>query len=76
MAMKEFYRSPNGDRWLLRRDARAATCSSGTKPTRPRVVSVSEIEIGNFLSRSPRHPQHDALLRLIGTLVENGVEPS
>ena len=31
---------------------------------------VSDIEIGVFLSRDARGPEHQELLRLIGTLVE------
>jgi len=37
---------------------------------------MTDLDIENFLTCSPRHPEHDALLRLIGTLVEGGVEPS
>jgi hypothetical protein len=32
--------------------------------------SVTEIDIGDFLSSGPRNPEHQALLQLIGTLVE------
>jgi hypothetical protein len=31
---------------------------------------MTDIDIGAFLSAGQRHPQHEALLRLIGTLVE------
>jgi hypothetical protein len=31
---------------------------------------VSDIDIGVFLSRDREHPEHQALLQLIGTLVE------
>jgi hypothetical protein len=66
--MKELYRSPNGDTWFLARDPttglafvrHVANASSGGH--------VTEIEIGAFL-REPRHPEHEALLRLIGAFV-------
>ena len=62
------YRSPNGDAWFLARDPTAglafvrhhANASSGGR--------VTNIEIGAFLGE-PRHPQHEALVRLIGTLI-------
>jgi hypothetical protein len=73
--MKEFYRSPNGDRWSLRRDAESGGVFVRHEANAASGGFVSDIEIGNFLSRSPRHPEHDALLRLIGTLVDNGGEP-
>jgi len=31
----------------------------------------TDIDIGEFLSRGQRNPEHQALLRLIGTLVES-----
>jgi hypothetical protein len=30
---------------------------------------VTDLDIGVFLSEGPRHPEHQALLHLIGTLV-------
>ena len=34
----------------------------------------TDIDIGDFLSSGQRNPEHQALLRLIGTLVENKPE--
>jgi hypothetical protein len=72
--MKELYRSPNGDRWLLGRDRdglrvfvrHEPNASSGGRPT--------DIDIGAFLAGDARHPQHEALLRLIGTLAQESGE--
>jgi hypothetical protein len=67
--MKQVYRSPNGDQWFLGSDPvtglafvrHQANASSGGQST--------DIEIGAFLNE-PHHPEHEALLRLIGgTLV-------
>ena len=68
--MRELYRSPNGDTWFLARDPNTglafvrhvANASSGGH--------VTEMEIGEFL-REPRHPENEALLRLIGSLVRD-----
>jgi hypothetical protein len=35
---------------------------------------VTDIDIGAFLSRGPRNPEHQALLRLIGKLMEGGAD--
>jgi hypothetical protein len=68
---REIYHSENGDRWFLSRDddGRAfiehkANPSAGGK--------VSAIEIGDFLGAGKAGPEHQALIRLIGSLVERG----
>ena len=70
-ARRELYASPNGDRWFLARDPatgrvlvrHVANAASGGQ--------VSDIEIGDFLARGMHNPEHQALLRLIGALVES-----
>lgn len=63
---RELYGSANGDRWLLGRDAgrvfvrHEANAASGGQ--------VTDIDIGDFLSRGAQSPEHQALLHLIGTL--------
>ena len=66
----EIYHSESGDRWLLCRDddGRAfvlhkANVSSGGTATK--------IELGDFLGRGKAGPEHQALARLIGRLVDN-----
>jgi hypothetical protein len=67
---RTLYRSPNGDQWHLVREAETgrvlvrhqANVSSGGRMT--------EIDIGAFLGTGARGPEHQELLRLIGTLVE------
>jgi hypothetical protein len=66
------YSSSNGDTWLLCRDA-----ASGRAFVRHRANASSgghetDMEIEDFLGREPRHPEHQALLRLI----EGGAFPS
>jgi hypothetical protein len=67
---REIYHSQNGGRWLLCRhdDGRAfvlhkANVSSGGTATK--------IELGDFLGRGKAGPEHQALARLIGRLVDN-----
>lgn len=66
---REIYHSENGDRWLLCRadDGRLfvlhkANVSSGGK--------VTSIELGDFLRKGNTGPEHQALISLIGGLVE------
>ena len=66
---RELYRSSSGDRWRLARDPDSgrvfvlheANLASGGR--------TSHIEIGAFLAMG-HGPEHQELLRLIGTLVE------
>ena len=66
---REIYQSENGDRWLLCRDDdgrvfvlhKANVSSGGT---------VTKIELGDFLGRGKAGPEHQALARLIGSLVD------
>jgi hypothetical protein len=66
---RKLYSSPNGDRWYLIRDAtgevfvrhEANSASGGT---------VSHIEVAEFLGTG-RGPEHQELLRLIGTLLDD-----
>ena len=72
---RELYRSSNGDCWFLARDPKSdhgivihePDQSSGGKP--------SFITIGDFLLPGSDGPEHQALLRLIGTLAEEPSEP-
>jgi hypothetical protein len=67
---REIYHSENGDRWLLCRDddgrvfvLHKANLSSGGTATK--------IELGDFLGRGKAGPEHQALARLIGTLLDS-----
>jgi hypothetical protein len=66
---REIYHSENGDRWLLCREDdgrvfvlhKANLASGGT---------ATKIELGDFLGKGKAGPEHQALARLIGSLVE------
>jgi hypothetical protein len=66
--MRQLYISPNGDRWLLARDAGTGFAFIRHEANIPSGGQLTDIPIGDFLSL-PQHPEHEALLRLIGTLV-------
>jgi hypothetical protein len=66
---RPLYSSPTGERWLLIRHA------SGEVFVRPEATSaaggsVDHIEIAAFVS-SGRGPEHQELLRLIGSLLDD-----
>ena len=65
---RELYASPNGDRWYLARFPESGRVFIQHEPNRPSGGRASHIEIGPFLS-GHHGPEHQALLRLIGTLV-------
>ena len=67
---KELYRSSNGDRWLLARAPDSGRVFVQHQANLASGGRASEIELGPFLSRGTPGPEHQALLRLIGTLVE------
>src|SRR5260370_18026692 len=71
----ELYKSENGDRWLLARDAASGRVFIRHIPNVPSGGKVSEIEIGSFLCGRSYGPQHMHLLRLIGTLVKERAVP-
>ena len=72
--IRELYSSSNGDRWYLGRDPSTGDVFIRHEPNRPSDGQPSHIDIGAFLSRGPRNPEHRALLQLIGTLIEDGSE--
>jgi hypothetical protein len=66
------YSSPNGDDWFL-----CCEGASGSVYVKHRANASSgghetDLDIGDFLNRGPRNPEHEALLRLIGTLAHGG----
>jgi hypothetical protein len=66
---RELYSSPNGDRWLLCRDTETERVFVRHEPNARSGGQVSNLDIGTFLTRGPPNPEHQALVRLIATLV-------
>lgn len=67
---RELYRSPNGDTWFLGREPENGQAFVIHQPNAPSGGRLSPIELGAFLNTETKGPEHQALLRLIGTLVE------
>jgi hypothetical protein len=65
---RELYRSPTGDSWFLGREPNGHAFVIH-QPNGPSGGRLSHVELGEFL-RSGNRPEQQALLRLIGTLVE------
>jgi hypothetical protein len=66
---RELYRSPNGDTWFLGREPTSGRAFVIHQPNAPSGGRLSHIEVGDFL-RDAKGPEQQALLRLIGALVE------
>ena len=67
---RELYRSPNGDTWFLGREPENGHAVIIHQPNAPSGGRLSHIELGAFLNTETQGPEHKALLRLIGTLVD------
>jgi hypothetical protein len=70
MGARELYCSANGDRWWLVRDPDSGRVFIRHEPNLPSGGRSTDIDIGEFLVRGGHGPEHQELLRLIGTLVE------
>ena len=66
---RELYRGPNGNSWYLGREPEDGRAFVIHQPNGPSGGRLSHIELGAFL-RQENGPEQQALLRLIGTLVE------
>jgi hypothetical protein len=73
-AERELYASPNGDRWLLVRDGQRVAIRHEPNPASG--GAASERNVGEFLVQSGQGPEKQELLRLIGTLADDGPAPA
>ena len=69
LSRRELYTGSNGDRWFLVRDPNGRV-SILHEPNVASRGQASHIDVGTFLMRGGRGPEHQELLRLIGMLVE------
>jgi hypothetical protein len=65
------YESANGDVWRLIRDPQSGVAMVEHKPNVSSGGRTALIEIGQFLRAGANGPEHQALLKLIGTLVND-----
>ena len=66
---RELHHSPNGDRWFLIREP-AGTIFIRHEANASSGGHIEHIELAEFLAAG-HGPEHQELLRLIGTLVED-----
>ncbi|WP_336491140.1 hypothetical protein [Methylobacterium nigriterrae] len=68
---RELYVSPNGDRWFLVRDEAKGRPFVLHEPNPASDGPSIELEVGSFLVAGGGGPEHQKLLRLIGTLAKD-----
>jgi hypothetical protein len=71
---RELYASPNGDRWYLARYPETGRVFVQHVPNIPSGGQPSTLELAEFLGREGNPPEQQALLRLIGTMVDGTFE--
>ena len=69
---RELYSSPNGGRWFLSRDPATGRVFIGHEANVPSGGRATAIDISTFLGSGAHNPEQQALLRLLGTLIESG----
>jgi hypothetical protein len=68
---REFYNGSNGDRWFVLRESESGTILINHRPNAASGGRPSCIPVGEFLFRTTYYPEHRALLRLIGVLLDH-----
>lgn len=67
---REFATSSNGDRWLLGRDDQTGEPYVEHRANPPSGGAITRMAVGAFLGQGANAPEHQALVKLIGGLVE------
>jgi hypothetical protein len=67
-ATRRLYVSPNGDTWFLARELTTGLAFVRHQANPASGGQVTDMDLGIFLG-GPRHPEHEALLRLIGNFI-------
>jgi hypothetical protein len=65
------YQSSNGDAWLLTRDPASKFPAVKHEPNASSGGQISYTDVGKFLREGANNPEHQALLKLIGTLIDD-----
>jgi hypothetical protein len=71
MSDRILYESSNGDIWFLARHPASNTPTVKHQPNANSGGRASYTEIGKFLRDGANGPEHQALLNLIGTLIDD-----
>ena len=67
--IRELYSSANGDRWFIAHESITGRVFIKHEANVLSGGQVTDIDVGEFLRRGGQGPEHQALLRLIGTFV-------
>ena len=68
---RELYSSSNGDKWFLSGDPATGTVFVRHEANVSSGGHVTEMDIATFLSSGQRNPEHQALLKLLATLLKS-----
>jgi hypothetical protein len=71
MTERVLYQSSNGDTWLLTRDPVSKMPAVQHQPNVRSGGQISYTDIGTFLRAGADGPEHQALLKLIGSLIDD-----
>jgi hypothetical protein len=71
MRERLLYQSSNGDAWLLTRGPASKLPAVKHEPNVSSGGQISYADIGKFLRDDANGPEHQALLMLIGTLIDD-----
>ena len=71
---RKLYQSPTGDLWSLARDPADGSPMIVHQANGPSGAALSFLSVRDFLASGANHPEHQALLRLIATLVDQTTE--
>lgn len=71
MRERLLYQSSNGDAWLLTRDPASKLPVVKHEPNVSSGGQISYTDIGKFLRGGAKGPEHQALLNLIGKLMDD-----
>ena len=74
ITLRKLHSGPEREEWFLARDAASDRVFIRYQPPDP--AEPADFEVGEFLIRGVYGPEHQALLRLIGTLVDGSDEIS
>jgi hypothetical protein len=70
MTERVLYRSSNGDTWFLTRDPASKVPAVKHQPNVSSGGQTSYLDVGKFLQDCTNGPERQALLKLIGTLID------
>jgi hypothetical protein len=73
VAARTLYQGSSGDRWRLARDTETGRVFVRHEANLPSGGRVTEVDLATFLGAGERGPEHQAVVCLIGGLVEDPI---